>query len=86
MKRGFTLIEILVIVAIVTVILVIVIMNVRGWGNDDWAFATTPDKDVKLISNPVTGEVSECIRPFAFGDWRCRPIINPGVKKPVEKP
>jgi len=85
MQRGFTLIEMLVIVAIIPVVLAIVLMNIRGCSNDDWAFATTPDKDIKLISNPVTGEVSECIRPFVFGDWRCRPI-SPGVKKPVEKP
>ena len=85
MKRGFTLIELLIVVAILAVVIAGILASFKGCGNDDWAFATTPDKDIKLISNPVTGEVSECIRPFAFGEWRCRPI-NPGVKKPVEKP
>jgi hypothetical protein len=84
MSKGFTVIEALVLVVLLTIILIVVIGGVRSCSNDDFAFAMTTDKDIKLITNPTTGEVSECIRPFAFGGWKCRPV-NTGTKKPAEK-
>jgi prepilin-type N-terminal cleavage/methylation domain-containing protein len=85
MSKGFTLIELLIVVMIAAVIIGVVFMSFKGCGNDDIAFAMTTDKDIKLITNPITGETSECIRPFTFGEWKCR-VIKTGVKKPAEKP
>jgi prepilin-type N-terminal cleavage/methylation domain-containing protein len=84
MSKGFTLIELLIVVMLAAVIIGVVFMSFKGCGNDDIAFAMTTDKDIKLITNPTTGEVSECIRPFSFGGWKCRPV-NTGAKKPAEK-
>lgn len=85
MPKGFTLIELMVVIVLAACVLCGIAAGFKGCANDDIAFAMTPDKDVKLISNPVTGETSECIRPSSFGEWKCR-VINTGVKKPAEKP
>lgn len=72
MNRGFTLIEILVVIALVG-LFISGIFIARGC-SPELSFTLSEPKDIKVIVDPKTGEVSECIRPWLFGDWVCRPM------------
>ena len=73
--KGFTLIEVLILIAIVGIIAaVFAVPFMRGYNSSDIGFMLTESKDIKLLVNPVTGETLECIRPFTFSEWKCRPV------------
>lgn len=80
MNRGFTLIEVLVVIAIVGFVLAVTFSKCCS---SDSAFALSEPKDIKIIVDPKTGEASECVRPWVFRDWVCRPMKI--KEKPAER-
>lgn len=80
MSKGFTLIELMIVIVITLIIGLIVISNIRGCtssSGDDWQFKMADPQDIKLIVDPKTGITSECIRPNFSQEWKCRPINVP---------
>jgi hypothetical protein len=84
--RGFTLFEVMFDVLFVS-FLVGVLFLIGAFSSTffstDAAFSLSESKDIKVIVDPKTGDVSECVRPWVFSDWRCRPMSI--TKKSAEK-
>ena len=89
MSKGFTLIELIIVVVILGIVALLIISGVYSCTNNDpnAAFMFVPKEELKLVTDPTTGVTSECYRKFT-GEWNCRPINSnlPTKNIPTENP
>ena len=89
MSRGFTLIELIIIVCFLSIVSVLILVGVHSCvgSSSDLDFMFVNDKELKLVTDPATGVTSECYREFT-GNWNCRLVKTnlPTRNVPVEHP